>query len=204
MNGTAGRVEGSALIFFFLVYLLSFFSEGRRGQSAPPSSATPEVSEVRGGTAVLALALLLLGLGVVLFSAELVVKHAIRIAEAWGVQHSFVGAVIVALGTSLPELAISVNAALRQKPGLALGNIAGANVFDSLVPIGVAATISPVHFDAGVLRFDLPYLLVVTGVFVWFLMAKPGLQRREGLWLIGMYSLYLLIRIAANRNFALP
>ncbi|WP_405234887.1 sodium:calcium antiporter [Lentisalinibacter orientalis] len=105
---------------------------------------------------------------------------------------------MIGLGTSLPELAISVNAVLRKRVSLSVGNIVGSNIFDTLVPIGTAGLIAPLAFDRGILTFDLPWLFGLTALVLFlFLVRRRGLQRPEAALLLGLYAGYVTLKLAA-------
>jgi cation:H+ antiporter len=102
---------------------------------------------------------------------------------------------IIGLGTSLPELSISLAAILKKKVHLSVGNIIGSNIFDTLIPISAAALISPVYFTRDFFVFDLPYAFVLTTVVLYFFAHKKGLQKRESATVLGLYLLYVLIKL---------
>lgn len=188
LDGTITRIDGLILVTAFLIYFFTHLAEERR---APPEQeeAPPRLSST------LLLLLLTAGLAVTVLSAELTVDKALLLSERWGVAQSFVGAVLIGLGTSLPELAISLNAIIKKKPGLSVGNILGSNIFDMLIPIGVGATLVDLRMSVNILRFDLPALLVVTGAVIWFLSRKRGLQHWEGAALTVLYLGYVVVKL---------
>jgi cation:H+ antiporter len=123
---------------------------------------------------------------------KLVIDGAITIAILLGMSESFVGLTIVALGTSLPELAASVMAALKGERDIAIGNIIGSNIFNFLWVIGLVSVISPITFNTA-LNIDLIILLIIT-LFLYFLIftgKKQYLKGREGVILIGLYLGYI-------------
>ncbi len=178
LDGTVGRIEGMLLIIGFLAYLVTTFL--RRKDGHDDEELFPPVPGHRRQLWVASL-LLIAGLSTVVLSTELVLDKALKIAEAWGVGQSFVGSVIVAVGTSMPELAISFGAAYRKQTGLSVGNVIGSNIFDCLVPVGLAGMISRVQVEYSILFLDLPILLLVSAMLIWFLRKDRRLSRLQGL-----------------------
>jgi cation:H+ antiporter len=141
----------------------------------------------------MALVWLAVGLGTLLVGADLLVDGAIGIAKLLGVSEVVIGITIVALGTSLPELAVSVASALKGEYGLAIGNIVGSNIFNLLAVIGVAATIKPAALPPTVLSLHI--FVMVAFTLVLFAMTydydgKGKLSRLEGLALVIAYIAY--------------
>ena len=145
--------DGSILIIAFLIYFFTLVQRERKrrpGQDQTPKSETSKI--------IVQILLLTTGLGIVAICSEFTVNRALDLAETWNIRQSFIGAIIIGLGTSLPELAISVNAVLKKKPGLSVGNIIGSNIFDLLIPLGAASLVADIRIPEVVLIFDLPYL----------------------------------------------
>ncbi|HKJ18943.1 MAG TPA: calcium/sodium antiporter [Xanthomonadales bacterium] len=135
--------------------------------------------------------------GIVLpLSSSFLVDGAITVARALHVSEAVIGLTIVALGTSLPELAASVTSALRREDDLAIGNIIGSNMFNILGVLGVAATITPVAVEPIMLRQDFPVMFVFT-VLLFFMaygFRGPGrIRRRSGALLLTMYVAYQVL-----------
>ena len=81
---------------------------------------------------------------------------------------------------------------------MSVGNLIGSNVFDTLVPIGAAAVIAPLSFDQGLLRFEVPYLFVVTTLVMFFFLYKRGIQRWEAAVVLALYCAYVLIKLTGS------
>ena len=190
LDGKVTNIEGGILCLAFLAYLVAIFVQSR-------DEDLEQVQDKHKRRRIWKPAIfVIVGLGGVLISAEIVLENALRIAELWHIRQSVVGAVIVAIGTSLPELAISVGAALKRQPGLSMGNIVGSNIFDCLIPIGVAALISGIKVERSVLVFDLPYLLAVSALFVWLVRGGRNLSRLGGIVLVVAFAGYVAIKLS--------
>jgi cation:H+ antiporter len=123
--------------------------------------------------------LFLLGLVLLTMGADLTVRGAARLAAAAGIAPLIVGLTVVAFGTSAPELAVTVTAAIRGEPDMALGNVVGSNIANILLILGIAALVAPLVVRGRVIRFDMPVLIGVTILVV--LMAFDGvISRIEG------------------------
>jgi cation:H+ antiporter len=145
-------------------------------------------------------AALLLGLAMLVAGADLVVRQGTALAARFGVSPLVVGMTAVSLGTSLPELAIGLNAAHQGNAGLAVGNIVGTNLVNVLLILGLSALIRPVSFEPRTLRVDLP---VMTGAAVLLLvLALDGsLTSADGVWLCVYGAAYLsLVIVHAKRS----
>ena len=109
--------------------------------------------------------LTLAGFALLLLGGELVVRGAIRLAPRLGISPLMVGIVIVGFGTAIPELAVSIDAALSGSPGLAVGNVIGSNIANAMMILGIAAIICPVLVDRTAIRHDTLALIGATLVF---------------------------------------
>lgn len=142
---------------------------------------------------------ILLGLAALIFGGQVFVNGAIGIARSFGISEAVIGVTIVAVGTSLPELATSVVAAMKKNPEIAIGNVIGSNLFNIFFILGCSATITPL-FPKGISNFDLTWL-VVSSVLLWFFglfFGKRIIMRFEGsililAWLA--YTVWLIIRM---------
>ena len=132
------------------------------------------------------------GLITLVVGAKLLVDAAVTVARDLGVPEFLIAASMVALGTSLPELATSMVAALRGEADVLVGNIVGSNVFNLLGGLGIAAAIKPVPVSPMVLGYDLPVMLVITAAATVALYTYGGIQRWEGGLLLAGYGAYMV------------
>jgi cation:H+ antiporter len=119
----------------------------------------------------------------------------VRIAHELDISEAVISVLIIGLGTSLPELSISISAILKKRTGLSVGNIIGSNILDTLLPIGVAAVISSLTFDRQLLFFDLPFLFVLTAVVLAFFITRRGVERPEAIVALGLYAAYVAVKL---------
>ena len=186
-DGSIDRVEGALLCLAYGTYLV-FLLRGAAIRDHGPSVGVAS-QNVRDA------AVIALGLLVVAASAELVLRHAVVLAERWELSQGVIGVFLVGLGTSLPEFSISVGAVVRGKSALSLGNVIGSNVFDILVPVGVSGAIHPLGFERDALRIDLVFVAMLTAsVLVWAFRGAL-LGRRHALFLFAAYALYAGVRL---------
>ncbi|MEP4036929.1 calcium/sodium antiporter [Pseudophaeobacter sp.] len=136
-----------------------------------------------------------LGLGLIglPLGADLLVDNATIIARMYDISEPIIGLTLVAIGTSLPELATTVMATLRKQADVALGNVIGSNMFNLLAIIGVATFIGPITVDPEFLRFDLWVMLAASLLIFPFVFLKKDINRLWGIALAGLYIGYLLV-----------
>jgi cation:H+ antiporter len=187
-DGTVSRTEGIALLVVYIIYFAALFGD-RRNRSDPDG-------EHEGDVTTKAWLFLAIGLGIVGVCAELTVSGAIAVAATLEISETFVAVVIIGLGTSLPELSISVGAAIRKRARMSVGNLIGSNIFDTLVPVGAAAAIATLRFDGNLLRFELPFLFFLTLVVLVFFLRKRGIQKGEAVIVLALYGGYLLLKLS--------
>lgn len=140
-----------------------------------------------------------LGLAALVSGAELLVRAGSRLAAVIGIPPILIGLTVVAVGTSTPELAVGIDAALQGNGSLAVGNIAGTNIFNILFILGLSAAFLPLAMEMRTLRFDLPVMTVAAGALL--AMAWDGiLTRVEGAILVGAAIIYTAAVIRRARR----
>lgn len=150
-----------------------------------PEGADPNMP---GWQIVVFIVLGLIGLPV---GASLLVDNATIIAKAYGISDTVIGLTLVAVGTSLPELATTVMAALRRQADVVLGSVIGSNMFNLLAIIGIASLVGPIEVDPAFLRFDLWVMLGASLLLVPFVFLKKDITRTWGIVFSALYALYM-------------
>ncbi|MDO6727615.1 MAG: calcium/sodium antiporter [Cognatishimia sp.] len=135
---------------------------------------------------------LVLGLIGLPLGADLLVDSAVDIARQFHVSETVIGLTLIAVGTSLPELATTVMAALRRQADVALGNVIGSNMFNLLAIIGIATMVGPIPVDPSFLRFDLWVMLGASLLILPFVCFKKDITRRWGVMLTALYGIYIV------------
>tara|TARA_R110001606_G_scaffold12165_4_gene52339 strand:- start:16882 stop:17856 length:975 start_codon:yes stop_codon:yes gene_type:complete len=134
---------------------------------------------------------LLLGLSGLPFGASLIIDHGAEIARSMHIREEVIGLSLIALGTSLPELVTVVASALRKQSDLALGNVVGSNIFNLLAVGGVAGVVGGAEVSEAGLRFDLPVMLVASGLLVLLVLFGVRLGRFQGAAFLCAYIAYI-------------
>lgn len=203
-GGVLERVDGFVLILGLAFYLWLLWQQERQADTPDaPSSLHKEDVELLRSEIVLPqpsrfgiageAALFLVGLGATVLGGRLLVDGAIDLAEYAGVSDTVIGLTIVAVGTSLPELATSLVAAVRRHSDLAYGNIVGSNVFNVLGIAGITAATVPFEVPREVLVFDIPVMIGVIVLMAIFAATGSRLTRAEGAVLLLGYGAYLTV-----------
>ncbi len=185
-SNVISRIDGLIFLLVFLVFLYYLFEVIRNQPS-------PSEGDVEKEPWIGAVVRIVLGLTVLIVGGRWVVSGALELASALNIDEGVVGLTIVAIGTSLPELATSVIAALRKNPGIALGNVVGSNIYNILLVLGIGSQIAPLPVGSG-LNFDIGLVIVVTiALFVSMVIGIPKRQVNRwegGIFVVG-YVAYL-------------
>ncbi|MDO4466146.1 MAG: calcium/sodium antiporter [Bacillota bacterium] len=179
------RTDGMVLLAVFACYLLWMIRSALKARN--------EAEENEEETLPLwkCIVFILGGAVAIKYGGDFVVEGASEIASSFGMSQNLIGLTIVALGTSLPELVTSVVAAKKNEVDMALGNVIGSNIFNILLVLGVASTISPIEFIMENV-YDI-IILCVMSVIVWlFAWTKRELDKKEGLLMLLMYACYMV------------
>ena len=178
-DGSISMLDGGLLIAMLVVFLINSFR----------SHGAEEGVETQAGKR--AYLILILGAVGVYFGAKYIVESIQHLSEEMGIASGVIAASAVALGTSLPEVIVSVAAARKGKPGMAVGNVVGSNIFNSFGVMGVPALFGTIEVPAEQIEFTLPYMIGITVLFA-FMAAANNVSRWEGVMLVGLYLIFVI------------
>jgi len=187
LDGQLGRIDGTILLFGMAV---CFCLAVRR--------AIRERAEIRGGElpkppgkVVVSLILMVAGIAVVVGGGHIFLKAAVFVARTYGISEFFIAVTMIALGTSLPELATSAVASLRRKDDLCIANVIGSNIMNILLVIGLAAAISPIAVDRRLLTNEFLFLIGFSLLLLPLLRTGFRINRLEGAFCILAYAVFI-------------
>lgn len=184
-SNVIGRTDGLVLLAFFLIFMRYTFSIARNQDGESEEQKIVEMPVWRSSVYILG------GLAGLIFGGQWFVEGASGIASSLGVSDSIIGLTLVAGGTSLPELATSVTAALKKNPGIAIGNVIGSNLFNLFFVLGCSASVSPLPMG-NINNIDI-LVLVLSSVLFWLVgwfFKKRTITRIEGALLVVCYIAY--------------
>lgn len=186
-NGNLGRLEGILFVVGIVVYtLFTLYYSRKKGKNREEIELEEQPRHWSIDTGYI-----IGGLIILIFSSRLLVDNAVSIAKELGVSEAVIGLTIVSAGTSMPELATSVVAAIKKNSEIAVGNIVGSNLFNILAIAGISATVHPIH-ATNVNYIDLLVMLGISILLLPLIKSGQKITRAEGLVLVIFYILYLL------------
>jgi cation:H+ antiporter len=185
-----GWFEGVLMLAVLLaMILISYAQESAAG--AEPDGSRHMRERPLTHSAVIDVALIIVGIATLVLGAEILVQASITIARANGISETVIGLTLIAAGTSLPELATSVVAALRGNPDIAVGTVVGSNIYNILAILGVASMLGPVEIDQQIKAIDMWVMLAATVALFPPLLFANRIGRTYGLLLFAGYLGYV-------------
>ena len=192
MGGYA-RWEGIVLLTIVCVYLFLVVHWAKKESAAVKAEYTEESADEASRSTGVGVLLVLLGAGVLAIGADVLIGASVEVAGRLGVSETLIGLTIVAIGTSLPELAASVAAARSGHSDICAGNIVGSNLFNILLIGGGVASIIPIPVNPQLLLVEFPALMVITALLLWIFKSGHIVTRREGAFLLFLYVAILSV-----------
>lgn len=198
--GVLGRTGGLVFLAVLAAYVFATYRLERNTDSASSemhrheAEATPLVR----GPVWLSVLAALAGIAAIVAGATLLIDGATQIGCGAGISEAVIGLTLVAVGTSLPELAVSIIAAIRREADIAFGNIVGSNIFNILGILGVTAIIEPLRFDPSFMVLDMWVMLAAIIGLLLFATTRSRLERWEGGLLLAVYGAYMYVLFYPN------
>ena len=209
-DGGIGFVDGAILILLLVLYTVFALRQSRSESREVQNEYAEEFAGKQSHTAkntLMNILFILAGLGLLVLGSNWLVDSAVVIAKALGVSELVIGLTIVAVGTSLPEVATSIIAALKGESDIAVGNAVGSNIFNLLGVLGIGALLAPggISVAGQVLRLDFPVMVFVALVCLPVFYIDSRISRMEGGLLLGYYVLYITyVILQVSSSSALP
>lgn len=187
IDGFLSFIDGTILLILLLLFLYYVFNESKKDNTLENEASEDTSKDQSKGKAWL---LLIISLVILVSSARLVVWGGTNLALAFGVSDLIIGLTVVALGTSLPELAVAISSALKKQHQMIIGNIIGSNLFNSLGVLAIPGLILPFQIPSEVMSRDYIYMLIFTLLILIFSL-KLRINRFGGLILLTILASYL-------------
>ncbi len=180
-----GFAQSILLILAFVLYSMYMFKEHKN----EAKTASAEDKSLNGA------AVFFVSVIFVILSSELIVNSVVAIAHAVAIEEGIIGATIIAIGTSVPELSISIQALSKKDYGIALGTVVGSNIVDMTLVLGTAGLIRPLGITLAPLLASLGFAFLASIALLYMMLTKEKIRRTEGLVLLGIYAVYLIVTL---------
>jgi cation:H+ antiporter len=188
-DGVLGRIDGAVLLGGIVAYTVFTVRDARRASAAQANAEYEAEFPARKPGLARPVALVLAGLGVLVAGSHVFVDGAVKLAQSWGVSEAVIGLTVVAIGTSMPEFATSLVAAIRRHADVAIGNVVGSNIFNILGILGTAALLRPID-ATGIKRLDLAVMVAVAVALLPLARSGGRINRWEGAALLAVFVGY--------------
>lgn len=194
LQGLLPSWQGGILFALLLWMTVSEYRRCRKAQACETEDQAEEISDAKPLSPLTAAAFLAAGFAGLFYGADFFVDGAVALAHYLGVSDTFIGLTVAAIGTSLPELFVTLTATRRGQSEMAFGNVVGSNLFNILGVLGVTALVEPLHIPKNLTLIDGPAMIVATALVMWFLFKDSKLSRGEGVIMLTLYAGYLVLR----------
>lgn len=194
LDGKLSSFEGIILSFAIVIYIVVNIIKGRQESSPVIDAAIKEVIPTNQKSILIQVILVIIGILGLVIGANYFVRGAVQLAILFNVSQAVIGVTIVAAGTSLPELATSVVASIKNEGDISVGNVVGSNIFNIFCVLGIAAIVQPMIIK-NITMLDLGVMLFSAFVIFPFMKSGFTLSRLEGAVLVSLYTIYLVIMI---------
>lgn len=200
VDGTVSRAEGVLLFLGIIVYTAFSYRISRRETAAVAKEFEEAIPTPKPDKLWFDAGLVVGGLVLLVVGARVLVNAAIPLAHAMGISDRVIALTLVAMGTSMPELATSAVAAFRRQTDIAVGNVVGSNIFNILSILGASAMVRPLAVPTSMLFFDIPVMLVVAILTLPIVLSGHTISRKEGAVLVLALVAYTLVLIYSGEQ----
>jgi cation:H+ antiporter len=192
LDGLISRVDG-IILFAGIVLFTRYCIRSHKAENNEAKKNDDESEEKPKDSVTKSFILTLVGLFLLVAGAHLMVENAVIIAKAFGISELFIGITMVAVGTSLPELAASTAAIIQQKGDIGIGNIVGSNIFNVFLVLGAVAIVKPISVEKSLLSFEYPVMVGFS--LLLYILGKRGqvFSRKDGAFLLILYVVFISI-----------
>lgn len=210
LDGQISRTDGIILFFIVIVYTVFSIRQSRKESKAIREEYEKEFGiekNKKQGSIIFQITLIILGGALLVLGSNWLVNGAVELAKYFGISELVIGLTIVAAGTSLPEVATSVVAAIKGEKDIAVGNVVGSNIFNILSVLGLTSIVAPngISVSPAVLNFDIPIMTAVAIACLPIFFTGNSISRWEGALFLGYYIAYILyLVLEATRHDMLP
>lgn len=191
LGGIIGLYEALMLLLMAVLYTLYTIHDARKTGVEPALLEGIEDEISVELPLYLAITMCVAGIGLLAIGSDLLINGAVELARNYGWSEAVIGATIIAIGGSTPELITSLVAAFRRHADIGLANVVGSNIFNATAVIGVSGMVAPIPVAAQFLQMDLWFMLVVTGLFFVVMLTRKQIGRIEGLVMLAAYAAYI-------------
>lgn len=195
LTGTFVMWQGIVMLLLLLGFI--YYNYRNSVNSEPSEESTSPIADKKW---LFVIGVTAFGLAGIIYGADLLVRGAVDIARILGISEEIIGLTIIAVGTSLPELATTVMAAIRHQNGVALGNVVGSNIWNIVFIMGFTSTVIDVPVPQQFLRYDMWVMLASTIILLPIMMTKSRISRAEGTFFVIAYAFYLFSQIMIARG----
>ena len=197
--GGISKFIGFLFIFLLLVFVWMLIRKSRKDNLKAATNEDELLEKSSHDSLIKSLGFLIVGIILLKFGADYLVDGTIAIAKKFEISERVIAVTVVAIGTSIPELATSIVAALKKEHNLAIGNLIGSNIFNILAVLGVVASVKEITLaDTAIFSFDYVWMIIITfvlGLFI-YVFSKHRISRIEGILLLLIYIAYLYFSVS--------
>ena len=188
---------GIIFVASLIIFIVYSYREDKKTFSVTQNNDDKVENETYSKSVYIYAGIAIAGIGLTLFGADMLVKSAIELARNFNLSETLIGLTVVAIGTSLPELAAAVIATIKKESDIVLGNIIGSNIYNVLFILGVSGLIEPIIFPQSIITFDLPVMGAVSLVLIFFIWFGKVMNRFVGITFLVLYVVYVYMSYLA-------